>query len=135
MSHHFATNSHHPQFYQKKDQNGKVLETGNMSTAGKFPQKRKEELLNSKYFFKKIDLEESLIDMAACRWERQLKGREDVSLADLVDFEERYMNRYFQKNCFFIYGKYCLTFLFSRYTPEDKIKAIAYLERIRAECN
>ncbi len=41
--------------------------------------------------------------MAACRWERQLKGREDVSLADLVDFEERYMNRYF-KNAFLSMG-------------------------------
>ena len=38
--------------------------------------------------------------MAACRWERQLKGREDLSLADLVDFEERYMNRYFKKFAF-----------------------------------
>lgn len=39
-------------------------------------------------------LEESLIDMVACRWERMLEGDENVKDFDLVDFNPVYLNRY-----------------------------------------
>jgi len=40
------------------------------------------------------DLEESLIDMVACRWERQLGGREDVTNSEIVDFDTNFLLRY-----------------------------------------
>jgi hypothetical protein len=41
------------------------------------------------------DLEESVIDMLACRWERKLSGSENVTKANLVEnFEEYFLQRY-----------------------------------------
>jgi hypothetical protein len=41
------------------------------------------------------DLEESVIDMLACRWERKLSGSDDLKKKDLVEnFEEFFLLRY-----------------------------------------
>ena len=41
------------------------------------------------------DLEESVIDMLACRWERKLSGSGNVTKANLVEnFEEYFLLRY-----------------------------------------
>ncbi|XP_069104642.1 uncharacterized protein [Argopecten irradians] len=61
---HYRRESHHPQFFEK---------TQRMT---------------------RKDLEESLVDMVACRWERDLNGDEGVSLFDLVNFEEKFLKRY-----------------------------------------
>ena len=37
---------------------------------------------------------ESVIDMIACRWERNLKGSESVKINDLLDIEASYLVRY-----------------------------------------
>ena len=56
------------------------------------------------------DLEESVIDMLACRWERKLAGAEDIAKRDLVkNFEE---------------------FFLLRYTHNDRIKVRAIIEKI-----
>lgn len=43
-------------------------------------------------------LEESLIDMVGSRWERNLKGDENASKADLVDFHPQYLGRYHKED-------------------------------------
>ena len=41
------------------------------------------------------DLEESVIDMIACRWERKLAGDQNLSKSNLVEnFEEFFLQRY-----------------------------------------
>ena len=39
-------------------------------------------------------LEESVIDMIASRWERNLEGRDEASVFELTDISERFMVRY-----------------------------------------
>ena len=41
----------------------------------------------------RLDLEESIVDMIASRWERQFGGREDASAEQLADMEEKYLLR------------------------------------------
>jgi hypothetical protein len=42
-----------------------------------------------------VDLEESVIDMLACQWERKLSGSETVTKEKLVEnFDEFYLLRY-----------------------------------------
>lgn len=61
------------------------------------------------------DLEESVIDMLACRWERKLAGAEDITKRDLVkNFEE---------------------FFLLRYTDNDRIKVRAIIEKISLAAN
>jgi len=59
-------------------------------------------------------LEESIVDLMARKWELTLKGREDVSLAELADIEERYL---------------------LRYTTDDKKKVDVYLKTIREKAH
>ncbi|KAK3095675.1 hypothetical protein FSP39_017478 [Pinctada imbricata] len=68
LNHHYCNEPHHPEYYKNKD--------------------GVKERMEARY------LEESLVDMAGSRWERQLQGREDVSLEDLVDFNPVYLKRY-----------------------------------------
>ena len=37
---------------------------------------------------------ESVIDMLACRWERNFKGSENIKNEDLLDIEESFLVRY-----------------------------------------
>ena len=55
------------------------------------------------------DLEESIVDMLACQWERVYEGREDVSGAELAKMEEKHL---------------------LRYTPNDQKKVEAYLKLV-----
>ncbi|XP_060069449.1 uncharacterized protein LOC132549525 [Ylistrum balloti] len=64
LNDHYRRERHHPQFYPKGQ---------------RMPRK---------------DLEESLVDMVASQWERKLNGNENVSNADLVDFDPKYLQRY-----------------------------------------
>ena len=70
--HHYTANPHHPEYYLHVDENGETFQD------------------NMRY----LDLVESVIDMVACRWERQLKGREDVTNDELLYIEEFYFTRY-----------------------------------------
>ena len=73
LHHHFTSNSHHPEYYSKK--NGKNGET----------------VQNDMHH---LDLLESVVDMIACRWERKLGGKEDVTNDQLVDIEPIFLKRY-----------------------------------------
>ncbi|OWF39249.1 hypothetical protein KP79_PYT20744 [Mizuhopecten yessoensis] len=44
------------------------------------------------------DLEESLVDMVACRWERDLKGDEEAKSFDLVNFDAKFLQRYVKED-------------------------------------
>ena len=68
LGHHYGVQPHHPQFFIM----GKTG-LGLMSAAA---------------------LQESLVDMVACRWERQLDGRPDVTDAQLVDIAPSFLERY-----------------------------------------
>jgi len=70
--HHYTTNSHHPEYYRRSSKDGEIVQE-NMQD---------------------LDIVESVIDMIACRWERQLNGREDVKKEDLLDIQECYLKRY-----------------------------------------
>ena len=39
-------------------------------------------------------LQESLVDMLACQWERVYQGREDVTARELANMEEKFLQRY-----------------------------------------
>ena len=41
-------------------------------------------------------LEESVVDMMACHWERQEGGEDDISAERVVGFSDFYLNRYLQ---------------------------------------
>ena len=41
-----------------------------------------------------LALVESVIDMLACRWERNFKGSENIKNEDLLDIEESFLVRY-----------------------------------------
>jgi len=43
-------------------------------------------------------LEESVIDMIACHWERTLNGKEDVTARELINFSDVYLNRYLDED-------------------------------------
>ena len=43
-------------------------------------------------------LEESVVDMLACAWERKLGGREDVNSKELAYVEDRFLERYLQED-------------------------------------
>ncbi|KAK3106134.1 hypothetical protein FSP39_013420 [Pinctada imbricata] len=64
LEHHYCNEPHHPQYY---------------GHGGR---------MEMRY------LEESLVDMAACRWERQLGGAEDAQTRDLVTFNPVFLKRY-----------------------------------------
>lgn len=84
LEHHYRWQPHHPQYWT-------LHQIGN----GSMPP---------------WALQESLLDMVACRWERQLAGRPDVSRAELVDFESKYL---------------------LRYLPEDRTRVEALMANIR----
>ncbi|KAI8614922.1 hypothetical protein BC830DRAFT_1168993 [Chytriomyces sp. MP71] len=67
LQHHFASNSHHPEFYAV---NGLLM---TMSES---------------------DLEESVVDMLAIQWERVFAGRDDVTGGQLCEIQPRYLERY-----------------------------------------
>ena len=56
-------------------------------------------------------LEESVIDMIASRWERNLKGRDEATAFELTDIDERFL---------------------VRYTDVDKLKVLEMLNGIRS---
>lgn len=64
LHNHYHREPHHPQFYKCDEQ------------------------MERKY------LEESLIDMVACQWERQLKRKLEVKNSQLVDFDNKFLTRY-----------------------------------------
>ena len=68
LGHHYGVQAHHPQFFIL----GKTG-LGRMSTDA---------------------LQESLVDMVACRWERQLEGRQDVTNRELMDIAPGFLDRY-----------------------------------------
>ena len=70
--HHFTSNSHHPEYYTDLD--------------------GKQENVQSD--MEHFDLMESVIDMIACRWERQLEGKEDVKNEQLLQIGDYFLNRY-----------------------------------------
>ena len=41
-----------------------------------------------------LSMVESVIDMLACRWERNFKGSENIKNEDLLDIEESFLVRY-----------------------------------------
>ncbi len=41
-----------------------------------------------------LDLEESIVDMLACQWERTLEGYDNVKLAELADIKPWFLTRY-----------------------------------------
>ena len=43
-------------------------------------------------------LEESIVDMLACQWERVCQGREDVSGRELATMDEIYLKRYIEED-------------------------------------
>ena len=59
-------------------------------------------------------LEESVIDMIASRWERNLEGRDEASVFELTDISERFM---------------------VRYTEVDKFKVLKMLNGIRSKAS
>ena len=56
-------------------------------------------------------LEESVIDMIASRWERNLKGHDEATVFELTDIDERFL---------------------VRYTDVDKFKVLEMLNGIRS---
>ena len=48
-------------------------------------------------------LEESVIDMIASRWERNLEGRDEASVFELTDISERFMVRYTEVDKFKVF--------------------------------
>lgn len=68
LNDHYNREPHHPQYYKPEEQ------------------------MERKY------LEESLIDMVASRWERQLKGDMDVTNYQLVDFMPVFLERYVKED-------------------------------------
>ena len=68
LNHHYGVHHHHPQFFTMAKTG-----LGRMSSAG---------------------LQESLVDMVACRWERQLGGRLDVTNEELMDIAPGFLDRY-----------------------------------------
>ena len=86
--HHYTTNSHHPEYYRWSPKDGEIVQE-NMQD---------------------LDIVESVIDMLACRWERQLNGREDVKKEDLLDIEEHFLKRY---------------------TDHDRVKVKTLLQKLR----
>ena len=72
LEHHYNTNAHHPEYYQSVSENGEVKQE------------------NMRY----LDIVESVIDMLACHWERNLNGKEDVENKDLLDIDEFFLKRY-----------------------------------------
>lgn len=68
---HYCKEPHHPQYYWKGEQ---------------------KTTMEQKF------LEESLIDMVASRWERQLKGDVNVSNYELVNFDSKYLLRYLDED-------------------------------------
>lgn len=68
LEHHYKTNGHHPEFHVGK--NGERL---NMPLS---------------------DLQESILDMVACHWERNLGGNANASQIDLFQINERFLLRY-----------------------------------------
>jgi len=68
LGHHYSAHPHHPQWFT-------IARTGDgrMTRAA---------------------LQESLVDMVACRWERELKGREDAADSELVDIAPGFLERY-----------------------------------------
>lgn len=56
------------------------------------------------------DLEESIVDMFASRWERILQGRLDASNKEIADINEKFLQRY---------------------TENDKERVLQYLKKIR----
>jgi len=79
LLHHYQHNKHHPQYYPP----GQNME--------------------------QCHLEESVVDMLACRWERRLHGSEDASVEEIT---------------------YCEEVFLDRYTPEDKEKVEIILKNI-----
>ena len=71
--HHFTSNSHHPEYYKKK--NDKTGET----------------VQNDMHH---LDLLESIVHMLACRWERKLGGKEAVTNEGLLDIDPYFLQRY-----------------------------------------
>ena len=68
LGNHYGVQAHHPQYFIL----GKTG-LGRMSTDG---------------------LQESLVDMVACRWERELGGRPDVTYKELMDIAPGFLDRY-----------------------------------------
>ena len=64
LGHHYGCQPHHPQYFTLG---------GRMTTEG---------------------LQESVVDMVACRWERQLQGRPDATVAELMDIAPGFLERY-----------------------------------------
>lgn len=62
------------------------------------------------HHFRVADLEESVIDMLACRWERTFGGDEMVTAIGLSTVEDIFLQRY---------------------TPNDRLRVLQYLENVR----
>lgn len=71
LNDHYCKEPHHPQFYWKGEEKS---------------------VMEQKF------LEESLIDMVASRWERQLQGDVNVSNYELVNFDSKYLLRYLDED-------------------------------------
>ena len=80
-----CSNSHHPEHYVHE--NGLKMDMGD------------------------ADLEESVVDMIACHWERSLDGDTNASNRQLADVGVKFLGRY---------------------TPGDKIKVIGLLSQMTA---
>ena len=89
LNHHYQNNPHHPEHFQDTDQMGQ-------KTSKNMPMEY---------------LEESIVDMLACRWERKLGGNPIVTNEELCKIEEIYLKRY---------------------TYHDKMMVIAILNKIKA---
>ena len=89
LNHHYQNNPHHSEHFRDTDQMGR-------KTSKNMP---------IKY------LEESIVDMLACRWERKLGGNPNVTNEELCNIEEIYLKRY---------------------THHDKMMVIEILNKIKA---
>ena len=70
LDHHYQNNPHHTEYFQDKM---------GQKTSNNMP---------IRY------LEESIVDMLACRWERKLGGNPNVTNEELCNIEEIYLKRY-----------------------------------------
>ncbi|KAJ3098728.1 hypothetical protein HK100_005028 [Physocladia obscura] len=76
LAHHLQNNSHHPEYYSNSSSSSN---TGDRSMP-------------------RADLEESVVDMLAIRWERDFGGDGSVGGARLGNIEARYLKRYLDED-------------------------------------
>ena len=101
LKHHYQHNPHHPQHSHHTDINNTKNKTNNdTKTNINTHTKLEEGDLHPKHTqctstkMCSSHLEESVLDMVACHWERRQGGREDATARDIADFGGDFLERY-----------------------------------------